>query len=340
MSIMNNYIPTSDIIKILKHKNIYLNSKIRNNINSIDCCIEFVSIAYNIKNPISFIYRNHFSNIFLHPKQLYNLFDNKIVLYKENSLILVEYDNTIYKLHTFIKFISNFKLIEIINHTITQSYNKLYNANLLILVFIGNISIGNILIEKLKKYKEIEPNCAIVFCIKKTQEHIDISKYTNIFQNSAIFISNEFGNDITPTLCVYHLLKQQGLSFNYIIKLHTKKCSNFNKLTDFLLTKKLETLLVENDFNKSSTISHHTSYRKYIDDKLHIHLYKKYKCIIKKDYFSAGTIFLTKYESFDKVLDFFNENYKYIVFNNMYDDNSINRNNSYVHFLERLFGYV
>lgn len=335
-----NYIPTNDILKILKYKNIHLNSKIRNNMNSIDCCIEFINHAYNIKNPISFIYKNHFSNIFLHPKQLYNLFDNKIVLYKENSLISVLYNDTIYKLYDFIKYASNLKLNEIINHTITQVYNKLNNTNLLILVFIGNILMGNILIEKLKKYKEIEPNFAIVFCIRKTKDQIDISKYSNIFPNSAVFISNEFGNDITPTLCVYNLLKTTSLSFNYIIKLHTKNSSNFHKLTDFLLNNKLDTLLNEHNFNKSSTISHSSCYRKYIDDKLHIHLYKKYKCIIKKDYFSAGTIFLTKYESFDKVLDFFNENYKYIVFNNMYDDNSINRNNSYVHFLERLFGYV
>ncbi len=330
-----NYNPTSDILTVLKHKNIHLNSKISNNINSIDCCIEFVSQAYNIKNPISFIYKNHFSNIFLHPKQLYNLFDNKIILYQDNSLIYVKYDNNIYKLNKFIQFISNLTLHEIINYTIKPIYNNLFNTNLLILVFIGNILLGNILIEKLKKYREIEPNCAIVLCIKK---QIDYSNYINIFSNSAIFISNEFGNDITPTLCVYNLLKEY--SFNYIIKLHTKKCSNFNLLTDFLLNNKLETLLNENNFDKSSTISHKTSYRKYIDDKLHIHLYKKYKCIIKKDYFSAGTIFLTKYESFNKVLEFFNNNYKNIVFNNMYDDNSINRNNSYVHFLERLFGYV
>ena len=41
-----------------------------------------------------------------------------------------------------------------------------------------------------------------------------------------------------------------------------------------------------------------------------------------------------------QVLDFFKNNYKTIFLQNMYDNNSININESYVHFMERLFGVL
>jgi len=57
--------------------------------------------------------------------------------------------------------------------------------------------------------------------------------------------------------------------------------------------------------------------------------------------FVVGTIFYIKSINFNKVLNFMiNNNFKAFILNNMYDDNRTFFNNSYVHFLERLFGVI
>ncbi len=340
MTTFNKYKISNDIEKILEYKKIQLSSKIKNNKNSLDCDLEFIKQAYKIKCPLLFVYKNNFSGIFMHPKQLYNLFDN-ISLYSLNNIINVNYENTNYLLNNFIKKINNFTLEEITNITIKEIYNNLEPSKLLLLVFIGNNNIGKLLIEQIKKYKELQ-DFGIVFCIKKTEYNIDNIKDTkDSFINSALYLCNEFGNDIVPSLLVYNKIKDINYEYEYIIKLHTKSNTAYNKLTNFLLTKQLTELLTvsfNNNFVKSSTIS--LLYKKYKDDKYNLNLYKKYNNLIKKEYFSVGTIFLTQKNTFDKVLLFFIENYKQIVFNNMYDDNSINRNSSYIHFIERLFGLI
>jgi hypothetical protein len=53
-----------------------------------------------------------------------------------------------------------------------------------------------------------------------------------------------------------------------------------------------------------------------------------------------GTMFLTEKRIFNNVLDYFKDNYKIIFFQNTYDNNGLNRHCSYVHFMERLFGYI
>jgi hypothetical protein len=337
---MNKYKVSNDIDKVLDYKKIQLSSKIKNNRNSLNCDLEFIKQAYKIKCPLLFIYKNDFSGIFMHSKQLYNLFNNEIELYSLNKIINVNYKNTNYILYDFIKRINNFTLEEITNITIKELYNNLTCCKLLLLVFIGN-KIGELLIEQIKEYYILE-NCAIIFCIKHTNNEDYIINYDNLkntFLNSAVYLCNEFGNDIVPTLLVYNKIKDYN--YEYIIKLHTKSNTACNKLTNYLLTNKLTELLIvsfNNNFTKSSTIS--LIYKKYKDDKYNLNLYKKYNNLIKKQYFSVGTIFLTEKKTFDKVLDFFIENYKKIVFNNMYDDNSINRNSSYIHFIERLFGLI
>ncbi len=309
---------------ILKQKNIKLSNKIKNNKNGLDIDLDFISKAYKTQKPIELINRHNFSNIIMHPKQLINLFNNIII--NKDTII---YDNITYNYYDFIKKITNYDINTIIDLTIKCETNLLKQTDLLLLVYIGNENIGNILIEKIKKYKLIQ-DFAIVFIINNK---INITIVD--FNNYAIYKSNEFGNDIVPTLLVYSLIKD--LNFKYIIKLHTKNNTFFTRATDYLLDKSLEELL-KKKYNNCNTISH--SYCNIKLDRFNLNLYKKYKNLIKNEYFSVATIFLINNNIMNKILQFLIDNYKYCVFNNMYDDNSINRNNSYVHFIERLFGII
>ena len=57
--------------------------------------------------------------------------------------------------------------------------------------------------------------------------------------------------------------------------------------------------------------------------------------------FVAGTIFYCRSIVFEKVIQFMeNNNYKSYLLNNLYENNSINKDYSPIHFLERVFGVV
>ncbi len=327
----NKYIPNNDIESVLKLKNIKLSKKINNNINSIDCDLYFVSKAYNTKKPIDFIYKNNFSNIFIHPKQLLNLFNNIDILRNGNDIIIN--NNIDYKLSDFIKLINSYSYNDIINLTIKNEYTSLKSSRLLLLVFIGNEENGKYLINKINNYKSIQ-TFAVIFIIKNNILTLN-DFIINNFENYAIYKCNEFGNDIVPSLLAYGL--NLDFNFDYIIKLHTKTNSYFMRATDFLLTKTLDELLTKKN-NNCATISY--SYFNYNNDKCNLNLYKKYKNLIHFEYFSQGSIFLIPKDILYKVFCFFRDNYKKSVFNNMYDDNSVNRHNSYIHFIERLFGLI
>ncbi len=315
---------------ILKQKNIKLSDKIKNNKNGLECDLDFISKAYKTKKPIDFINRHHFSNIIMHPKQLMNLFNNNIIISKDTII----YDNTTYNICDFIKKINKYTIYNVIDLTIKCEINLLKQTKLLILVYIGNEEIGNILIEKIKKYKSIQ-DFSVVFIINKNI-NIDI-KIFEVFDNYAVYKTNEFGNDIVPTLLVYRNIVILNLDYEYIIKLHTKSNTYFTRATDYLLKEPLEQLLLRK-ISRCNTISH--SYYNIKADKFNLNLYKKYKNLIRNEQFSVATIFLINKDIFFKVLLFLLDNYKYCVFNNMYDDNSVNRHNSYVHFIERLFGLI
>jgi hypothetical protein len=337
---MSNYISSSNLINVLNTNKHKCNMNILKRINSFDIDLFFVRKAYNINSnfeAIQFINKHDYSGIFIHPKQLYNLFNNFIELKYNNVNINITISNNI--LCDYINIINNYDINKITELTIKKIIiNPLFNSHkLLLLVFIGRIDVGDKLIKKLTNYANIE-DCVILFCIRDNIYNHYNDLYI-MFPNSAIFTCNEFGNDIVPSLLTYNIIKNMNYKFDYIIKLHTKGKNNFNELTDFLLDKKLDNLLKYNN-TESSTISLNTCYKNKSKDICNKKLYTKFDYLIKKQYFSQGTIFLINTLIFNKVLDFFINNYKNIVFSNMYDDNSINMHASYVHFLERLFGLI
>lgn len=274
----------------------------------------------------------------IHPKQLYNLFGSSLKIMKENDNIVVNYNNKVQSIDQFLKYFNNLNYEDLKKLTIQEEVNLKFNSNkILFLVYIGNIIVGKKLIDKIKKNK-LKPLCSYAFCIRNNIKNEMIYEIKRNFNDSyIIYSSNELGNDITPSLLMYDEISKQN-KFEYIIKTHTKgKSSIFNVANDYILDKRVENLMRES-FMESSCIGYR--YVSKESDVWNKKLYKKFENLIQNKYFVPATIFLTKSITFEKVLVFFKNNYKKIFLQNMYDNNMVNKNNSYVHFLERLFGYI
>ena len=119
--------------------------------------------------------------------------------------------------------------------------------DLLLLVFIGNEERGIDLINRITEYNKIQ-EFNVSFCFNS--EHLFSSeKLKKIikanFKFYAIYISNELGTDITPSLLMYNEIRK-NYHFSHIIKLHTKSITNqFNELTNYLLKKETKVLIIK-----------------------------------------------------------------------------------------------
>jgi hypothetical protein len=159
------------------------------------------------------------------------------------------------------------------------------------------------------------------------------------FDFYAIFTCSEYGNDIVPTLLMYDSIRTSH-NFTHIIKLHTKSIPNlFNELTDFLLTQSINTL-IKNSNKNCNCIG--ANYLDLSSDNFNQQSVLKYEKYIESSFvFVPGTIFYTQNQVMDKVVEFIKTtNYRSFLLNNLYENNSINRHYSPVHFLERLFGIL
>jgi hypothetical protein len=315
--------------------------------NGIEIDLNFYKQANNIElyskdDVLNNFYENGINGLIYHPKQLINIYNN-IEIITFNELIYVKYDNLIYQLNKFVeKFVYNKSFDELNNILIKEKHNSLNeNIPLLLIIFIGDEFIGDNLLEKIINYKKIEDfNIAICFNSNDIYQSLNF-KIQNSFQYNVIYISNEFGNDIVPTLLMYYNIKK-NYKFDHIIKLQTKTNNLiFNELTDFLLTKKVEELL-KKKIKNSNCVGLDKYYMSLKEDSFNKDLVKKYtNNILHDNYFVVGTIFYCKPLIFDLIINFIKyNNYGAYLFNNMYDNNSIFQNNSYVHFLERLFGII
>ena len=273
--------------------------------------------------------------IIVNPTQLVNLFKEKIVI-SENS---ITYNNVIDTIDKFVLKLNAFTYNDFYLLTMKLIVTKLKLNKLLLLVFIGNDDVGIDLINRIIKYKELQ-DYAISFCVHYAIVDNFIEIIQNNFDNYAIYSSNEFGNDITPTILMYNDIIQTQPNFEYIIKLHTKTNYLYNELVSFLLTCTLDELIHKKDALTNCNCLGN-NYMESKNDPFNQKLYKKCKDIIITDNnFVEGTVFFTDAKCFNKTNDFFKENYYIFFISNMYDNNSVNIENSYVHFLERLFGII
>jgi hypothetical protein len=322
-----------------------LNKKIVNYNNIFDIDFNFIKQCYDEfnnfnKNQImEYIISKNYIGLICHPKQLYNLFNNNIKLLNQDNGLYVFYKEKVYKIVNFIKYLNTFTYNDFKSQTIKEIKNNSFTSNkLLVLVYIGNYEYATILINKILKYYNIE-TFSLAFCINyKLIDTIIPIINENFKTNNIIYSTNEFGNDITPSLLLYDELVKT-YKFEHIIKLQTKSDLTFlDNSIDYLINKNLNNLLLEKNIN-SSTIGF--MYINYKSDSPYNQILKtKFNNLIKNNCFVPGTIFLTTNDIMIKVIDFFKTNYKEVFFQNMYNNNLLNIHCSYIHFIERLFGYI
>ena len=316
-------------------------------------CINFDLYFYKYVNNIEFsdkfkllehLYENAFDGLIYHPNQLKNIYEN-INIYKYGQKLIIENDNKLYDAKSFIEDNIYNKTVEELSDILIKCADNNFNENnktsLLILLFIGNESIGNNIINKLIHYKNIEKfNIAICFNSEDIYDKLS-EKIKENFDNFKIYISKNFGNDITPTMLMYNDIIKLD-SFEHIIKLHTKTHDEQrDRLINFLLEKSIQHLITykRDDCN---CIGHEYHYVKNNNDEFNRYLMNKYIDNLNYDKcFLYGTIFYCKSEIFNKMLDFIkNNNFNACVLNNLYDDNMICYDKSYIHFYERLYGII
>jgi len=345
---IEEYFPTSDIdlyLKYLKLDNSYNKNIHIKNAFDVDLyfCKKINSLSLTTKEEIlRYIQVIGMEGIIYHPKQLLNIFPSIkfIIFYKQ---IFISYKNKITLGSSFVSnYLYNNTYDSISKYLIKRRYIN-FNPDfpLLILVFIGNQAKGKTLIDYLIKYVKIQ-DCNIAFCFN-INNNVD-EKFKNYIKNNltwyAVYESKEFGTDITPTIIMYDEIQKQ-YNFPHIIKLHSKTIEpSFTDLTKFLLDKPLRQLVLYKN-PSCNCIGPKNYYIKVNKDKFNNELKIRYLNVLKiNSEFVSGTIFYSPGKVFKNCLQFFKNHYKIFLFNNLYENNSINLNNSPIHFLERLFGCI
>jgi hypothetical protein len=345
------YQPKSDLdkyLKFCKKNNMYNLTK--NISNAFDIDLYFFCKINNIEFISTSNACQYFKNIGLngfiyHPKQILNIY-SKVCFYRFMDNIYTYYKNELMSIQIFAnKYLYNISFDYFSELTIKKLYSCLNdNYNVIMLVFIGNEERGIQLINKLINYKKIYSEFNISFCFnnKKIIESDIIRKTIKYnFDYYAIYLSNEFGTDITPTLLMYNdIIKDH--KFIHIYKFHTKSITkDFNELTDFLLSIPLSEL-IEYENPRCNCISNDNYYISLEDDLYNYKLIQQNsKFINRHNYFVGGTIFYTNNRVMNTVLNYtITNNYRSFYFNNLYENNQINSNYSPIHFIERLFGVI
>lgn len=339
----------SDILMYLKYCNVDdSNNRVDTHKNAFDVDLYFCNTVNNLQmenayDVIKYIQLIAMDGYIYHPKQLINIFPN-IKIYTFLSNIYIMYKLNIYLCQDFVNnfiYSNNFD-----NLTKILIKNRYFNLNvnyspLLILAFIGNEERGYDLIKKIIEYKKIQV-FNVSFCFNLSSNIAE--KMKNIikdnFEYYAVYETKEFGTDITPTLLMYEdIIKKQ--KFPHILKLQTKSILNqYNDLTNFLLSKSLDHLLSYSKIN-CNCVGHDDYYITLNEDKFNNELKLRYISELNISFsFVGGTIFYCPSIAFDRTLQFMKANYKCYLFNNLYENNSININNSPIHFLERVFGVI
>jgi hypothetical protein len=342
------YSPANDIQLYLAFKNLTKDyDKTPTIKNAFDVDIRFCNTVNNLNMKSETEILTYIKNVALngyiyHPKQLTNIFPN-IKFYKFMNKLFVENNLLIYKPHDFVeKYLYKKSFDSIAKKLIRCIYDRLNKSvDLLLLVFIGNEPIGRVLIEKIIAYRKIQ-DFNIAFCFNSEDVNSALKPIIKEnFSNYTVYMSNEMGTDITPTMLMYDSISKK-YSFNHIIKFHTKSISNiFNELTDFLLSMPLEKL-IKHKHHSCNCIGYKKHYIDLKDDPwIKISLIKHSSKLDIDKKFVGGTIFYAEKGVFDATLKFMKENSSnaYLL-NNLYENNTINRDFSPIHFLERLFGVI
>jgi hypothetical protein len=343
-----SYMPNSDINKYLKICKLDVSyNKTNINKNAFDVDLFFCDNVNNLKMKdnneiIKYIQLIGINGFIYHPKQIINIFPT-IKLYRFLNDIYIMHQLKIYTANNFIdKFLYNSTYNDIHNILIRNRYDNLNpNCPVLLLVFIGNEERGNDLLNKIIQYKNIE-KFNVSFCFNLNGRLADKMKTTikDNFEFYSVYECKECGTDITPTLLMYDDISKK-YTFNHIIKLQSKTIIKaYNELTDFVLSKPIDKLRLFKN-NTCNCIGHPNYYIELKEDIFNNELkLNNISDINIHNSFVGGTIFYSENWVFQKTLQFMKQKYKIYLFNNLYENNSINVSNSPIHFLERVFGAI
>ena len=181
--------------------------------------------SMNNKDYINWVYNNFSSGIIINREQLKKIFPNIII---ENTLNII-YNNETYTLINFLnKYVyNNFNNFNNINLVLK---NNLVDNDLLILIHIGNIELGNNIINRLILKKN--NNFLYAFNFNNTLNKDDLNASYSIisknFINYIITTTNNYGNDIIPSLFLYNYITNiEKINIKYILKIQTKKNKKF-----------------------------------------------------------------------------------------------------------------
>lgn len=316
--------------------------------NAFDIDLQFCNIInnLNLNNSIDlmkYIKLIGINGFIYHPKQILNLFPN-IAMFTFLNNIFIMHKLNIYSAQSFAnKFLYSVPFDDFQNILIKKKHSSLNGEiSLLLIVFIGNEERGIDLIHKIINYKKIQIfNVAFCFNVNMgiSDEIKDLIK--NNFTFYAIYGCKELGTDITPTLLMYNDIIKT-VNCPHIIKLHTKSITkDYLELTNFLLTKPL-IQLINSKMSKCNCVGHPNYYIELPDDIYNNEIKLQYLNHIKiKNYFVGGTIFYSPSKVITNVLNFMKQNnYRCYLLNNLYENNTINKDYSPIHYIERLFGII
>jgi hypothetical protein len=348
------YFSKSNINQFLLYNNIPLSFNLNNTkSNAFDIDLYFFCKVNNIEyisvvNSLEYLNKFALDGFIYHPKQITNIFPKIQFFTFLNNIYVIE-NNIVTPVQTFVhKYLYNSDFTILSNCLISKKYSCLNdNFDILLLVFIGNKKIGLDLINHIIQYKKIQSNINVAFCFnsEKILKNKEIKHIiTNNFDFYCIYKSKELGSDITPTLLMYNdIIKKH--KFQHILKFHTKTLrKNFLDLINFITAVPLNDLLNNNEllFQKSNCIGNPKYYIPLLHDSYNNNLKEKYLPVVNSENsFVAGTIFYANCNVFNAVLNFIkSNNYRSYLLNNLYENNSINKDFSPNHFLERLFGVI
>jgi hypothetical protein len=360
------YESKSDVNKYIIYKKRILPSQININTsilhsryNHFDIDFLFYKTVNKLNIPVNLTTElcYHFNNfgiygMIYHPKQLLNIYPS-VRIYNFYDKIVVKNEEKFYDGSVFVnkkvykKSFDDFKEMSLFKISSSNFTNEIPSP-LLLLVFMGNIEIGKEILNKIIHYNKTQ-DFNIAFCFNSfvVMEYFKDSIEKNL-KNYVIYKSNEYGTDITSSLLMYYEISLK-YKFKYVMKLHTKTIRpQFDELVNFLLLQPLENILkLKTPYcNCIGNPKHYMSivFQKNIRyDKHNKVLLEKYKYEFdnSKRVFVAGTIFLSESIVFDSVINFMKRNnYHSFLLNNLYENNSVNMDNSPIHFLERLFGVI
>jgi hypothetical protein len=346
------YIPKSNLNKYLHFKNIPLQFNKTTTIkNAFDIDLKFFCYVNNINYTNDYDILVYMSSIGLdgfiyHPKQLYNIFESHISFYSFLNNLYTFYHNEIYTIQDFVnRYVYNSNFDYLSQLLIKKKYDTINNNyDTILLVFLGNVDIALDLLSRIIQYKKINKEFNVAFCINKNivKEASQVKKIIkNNFDFYAIYYSNELGTDITPTLLMYNDISKSHY-IKHILKFHTKTISNvYNDLTNYLLQNPLNKIIEEKKIN-CNCIGPYNSYISLSNDVFNNRLKMKHSQQLNMEFqFVGGTIFYAENIVFEKVIEFLkNSNYRSYFLNNLYENNSINKEFSPIHFLERVFGVI